>query len=408
MKFGKRLQSQLEETLPEWRDKYLSYKQLKKRLKLISAPECFTKAAFSSPLREQPESGSNSVVDAAVEVLRRGQADEELRQQANQAESAGAGSDRSGGDPAAESQDSSVNGAATVTEDTARKSSSGSGGTYIPHGQLYDSGALDMRNLTAEEVDFINLLNAELEKFNTFFIEKEEEYVIRLQELKERIESVKEQSKVNGVFPAESGLNEELIKIRKDIVNFHGEMVLLENYSSLNYTGLVKILKKHDKCTGALMRLPFIQNVLHQPFFTTELLSKLVHECEINLQSLFPSTSTSHEPSGKGSDQIPPADGAERDKQLTATDKSDELASRNQSVSPADVEAQVPCFSHGEDVENIYRSTVAALRTIKELRSGSSTYSVFSLPPFNHSGNDSSEDGKGTPCFATIPVCPKK
>ncbi len=31
--------------------------------------------------------------------------------------------------------------------------------------------------------------------------------------------------------------NEEMIKIRKEIVDFHGEMVLLENYSALNYTG---------------------------------------------------------------------------------------------------------------------------------------------------------------------------
>lgn len=30
---------------------------------------------------------------------------------------------------------------------------------------------------------------------------------------------------------------EEMLKIRKEIVDFHGEMVLLENYSALNYTG---------------------------------------------------------------------------------------------------------------------------------------------------------------------------
>lgn len=32
MKFGKSLSNQIEETLPEWRDKFLSYKELKKRL----------------------------------------------------------------------------------------------------------------------------------------------------------------------------------------------------------------------------------------------------------------------------------------------------------------------------------------------------------------------------------------
>lgn len=30
---------------------------------------------------------------------------------------------------------------------------------------------------------------------------------------------------------------EEMLKVRKEIVDFHGEMVLLENYSALNYTG---------------------------------------------------------------------------------------------------------------------------------------------------------------------------
>lgn len=35
---------------------------------------------------------------------------------------------------------------------------------------------------------------------------------------------------------------EELMKVRKEIVDFHGEMVLLENYSALNYTGIYFII----------------------------------------------------------------------------------------------------------------------------------------------------------------------
>lgn len=395
MKFGKRLQSQLEETIPEWRDKYLCYKQLKKRLKLIAAPECFTEAAFSSPLREEKESVvPKSVVDAAVEELKREHADQE--------ENVAAAT-------TSEGQDSSLIAAAgTVTEETSRKSSSGSAGI--------ETGLNPSRNLTAEEEDFINLLNAELEKFNTFFIEKEEEYVIRLQELKERIENLKEKSGSSGSTPSDTGLNEELINIRKDIVSFHGEMVLLENYSSLNYTGLVKILKKHDKRTGSLLRMPFIQNVLHQPFFTTELLSKLVRECEMNLQSLFPcsSAATANEAAGTiPPKQDPPIDGLQdavnREKENNAASEKvvDTVATWKESTN---VDPQGQLFYHGEDVENIYRSTVAALRTIKELRRGSSTYSVFSLPPFNRNENDS-EDGDSkitSPCCATIPVCAKK
>ena len=34
--------------------------------------------------------------------------------------------------------------------------------------------------MSKEEIDFLRLLEDELEKFNSFFVEKEEEYIIRL------------------------------------------------------------------------------------------------------------------------------------------------------------------------------------------------------------------------------------
>uniref|UniRef100_A0A9I9EL39 SPX domain-containing protein n=1 Tax=Cucumis melo TaxID=3656 RepID=A0A9I9EL39_CUCME len=36
MKFGKRLKQQVDDTLPDWRDKFLSYKDLKKLVRLTS------------------------------------------------------------------------------------------------------------------------------------------------------------------------------------------------------------------------------------------------------------------------------------------------------------------------------------------------------------------------------------
>jgi hypothetical protein len=39
------------------------------------------------------------------------------------------------------------------------------------------------------------------------------------------------------VRAAETGSAEELMRVGKEIVDFHGEMVLLVNYSALNYTG---------------------------------------------------------------------------------------------------------------------------------------------------------------------------
>lgn len=95
MKFGKSLSNQIEETLPEWRDKFLSYKDLKKRLKLIGGGD--------RPAKRARISGED-----------------------------GAGGRDAGGEA-----------------------------------------------MTREEEEFLTLLDDELEKFNWFFVEKEEEYIIR-------------------------------------------------------------------------------------------------------------------------------------------------------------------------------------------------------------------------------------
>ncbi|GFP80893.1 spx domain-containing protein 3 [Phtheirospermum japonicum] len=246
MKFGKRLKRQIEQSLADWRDKYLSYKELKKLVKLIS----------SAPKM--------------------------------------------------------VNGS-------------------LGYGKA--------------EAEFMYLLNNEIDKFNAFFMEQEEDFVIRHKELPQRIERVRDKWGPNGTQPSEVEYKEEMAKIRKEIVNFHGEMVLLMNYSNINYTGLAKILKKYDKRTGGVLRLPVIQKVLEQPFFTTDLISKLVKECETTIESVFPQS--------------------EATRKLRDAEEKEGTAA-----------AAVPG-------EGIFRNTVAALLTMQEIRKGSSTYSQFSLPPLN-------------------------
>ncbi|KAJ1699955.1 hypothetical protein LUZ63_008467 [Rhynchospora breviuscula] len=269
MKFGKSLNNQIGETLPEWRDKFLSYKGLKKQLKLI-------------------------VIDPPAKRARL-------------------------------SHESAV---------------------------------------TWEEIDFLRLIEAELDKFNAFFVEKEEEYIIRLKELQGRVREVEGTESM-----------EELMMVRKEIVDFHGEMVLLENYSALNYTGLVKILKKYDKRTGALIRLPFIQKVLQQPFFTTDLLYNLVKECETLLDRLFPT----NEPSVSGENES------------TSPIPYPKTSDTPPSPSMTNGTGGNPGMEKIENMESMYmKNTVAALRSLKEIRSESSTVSVFSLPPLqNHALEES-------------------
>lgn len=248
MKFGKRLKQQIQETLPGWRDKFLSYKDLKQLVRMIS----------SSPVGSQ--------------------------------------------------------------------------------------------QYTKTEVDFVYLLNLEVDKFNTFFVEMEEDFVIRHKELRQRIQRVQDTWGPNGSHPSEIDYKEEMEKIRKDIVNFHGEMVLLINYSNVNYIGLAKILKKYDKRTGELLRLPFIQKVLEQPFFTTDLISKLIKDLEGTIDTVFPA----------------------------ATDHDDQGDQDQRKRRSRDHNNQVTVVGEG-----IFRNTVAALLTMQEIRRGSSTYGHFSLPPLN-------------------------
>ncbi|KAK6129542.1 hypothetical protein DH2020_036700 [Rehmannia glutinosa] len=204
------------------------------------------------------------------------------------------------------------------------------------------------KDVTKEMKDFVKLLEAEIKKFNGFFMDQEEEYIIKLKLLKDDVAEA-EDSK------------EELMKVGRKLVDFHGEMILLENYSALNYTGLLKILKKYDKRSGDLIRLPFIQKVLHEPFFRTEVLNKLVKECEIMIYRIF----SRHAQLG------PPED---TDQKEGCSDQPVEEETQKLRV-PEEL-AEIKCM------ENMYlRLTISALGTLKEIRKGSSTKNMFSLPP---------------------------
>ena len=102
------------------------------------------------------------------------------------------------------------------------------------------------------------------------------------------------------------------------------------------FLGLAKIMKKY---AGGLLRLPFIQKVLQQPFFTTDLVSKLVKECESTIDAMFPAVK---EEGG----------GHEREREAIIVGG-----------------------------EGIFRNTVLALLTMQEIRRGSCSYSHFSLLP---------------------------
>lgn len=134
-------------------------------------------------------------------------------------------------------------------------------------------------------------------------------------------------------------------------------------------------MKKYCKRTGALLRMPFIQSVLQQPFFSTDLLNKLVKECEMMHEQLFPKNDSSG---------FPEATNVEEGCDSTITND-------NQ-----DSQIKVPKeLSEIEHMESTYvKLTLSALRILKEIRSGSSTVNEYSLPPLH---NNTAEDLKSIP-----------
>lgn len=72
--------------------------------------------------------------------------------------------------------------------------------------------------------------------------------------------------------------------IIKAIEAFHEKLILMEHYCAMNYIGLVKILKKHDKLTGFDTKQAFISKVVNTKSFASY---KALLELMNNIQSLF-------------------------------------------------------------------------------------------------------------------------
>ena len=144
--------------------------------------------------------------------------------------------------------------------------------------------------------------------------------------------------------------------------------VIMIVFSSLvRCAGLVKIIKKYDKRTGALLRLPFIQDVLNQPFFKIDVLNKLVKECEVMLSIIFPKSG----PLGQS---------------LSTSEVFEEVAcgSTTENETKETLDHVPKELSEIQNMENIFiKLTTSALDTLKEIRGGSSTVSIYSLPPLH-------------------------
>jgi SPX domain protein involved in polyphosphate accumulation len=126
----------------------------------------------------------------------------------------------------------------------------------LPHKEQLGQQQGPSGALTEEETEFVQALSDTLNQLNDIYIEKEETSVIRVERL---------ESELSTATTAE-----QLNELHKQFVDFHGEVLLLVHWSILAYTATVKILKKHHKRTGLLVKAPQLGNLLSQPFCSTE------------------------------------------------------------------------------------------------------------------------------------------
>ncbi|KAL4170742.1 hypothetical protein KRP22_008847 [Phytophthora ramorum] len=122
-----------------------------------------------------------------------------------------------------------------------------------------------------DEMNFFRTLRVEIKKIADFFIKEQAKHTSQVA----AIDASFQQLKTNP----ES--EEAKTALMKNCVALYKELLLLENFAVMNFCGISKILKKHDKWTGYATRNKFMHTILmKQPFATYEPLLQMIDRLE--------------------------------------------------------------------------------------------------------------------------------
>nr|CCA17657.1 conserved hypothetical protein [Albugo laibachii Nc14] len=121
-----------------------------------------------------------------------------------------------------------------------------------------------------DEMNFFRTLRVEIKKIATFFVKEQAKFTGQIGALEAQFQQLK-------TSPSAS-IQMELMK---SCVNVYKDLLLLENFAVMNFCGISKILKKHDKWTGYATRHKFMHTILmKQPFATYCPLLKMINRLE--------------------------------------------------------------------------------------------------------------------------------
>ncbi|KAL7687289.1 putative SPX domain-containing protein [Plasmopara halstedii] len=122
-----------------------------------------------------------------------------------------------------------------------------------------------------DEMNFFRTLRMEIKKIADFFIKEQAKHMNQVAAIDSSIQQVKTNPESTGAKTA----------LMKSCVEQYKDLLLLENFAVMNFCGISKILKKHDKWTGYATRNKFMHTILmKQPFATYEPLLQMIDRLE--------------------------------------------------------------------------------------------------------------------------------
>jgi len=117
---------------------------------------------------------------------------------------------------------------------------------------------------------FTSLLDVEVEKVNEFYSDRIEEAVIILHALQQHVTQL----------AAQGSPHDQRTACQRSLVSINFNLLMLQNFVALNFTSIVKALKKFDKKLGAALRTDYIAAIVELPFYQCQALGQLVEETE--------------------------------------------------------------------------------------------------------------------------------
>ncbi|RHZ24792.1 hypothetical protein DYB37_009303 [Aphanomyces astaci] len=149
------------------------------------------------------------------------------------------------------------------------------------------NGNNDTIRQSPDELNFFRTVRAEMAKITQLFVKEQSRYGVSVAEIDAEFKLVQAELDTNQATKT---------SIMGGCVSLFKEMLLLENFALINYCGISKILKKHDKWTGYNTRSKFVESVLNkQPFAAYSALLSMINCVEQIFMKATGSTIVQHD-----------------------------------------------------------------------------------------------------------------